>query len=286
MSRCTGRRCGPEMKIPEDPSGPYRYPPVQCKEECDADSELCKTCMKWKAQYDAGKQDKWHGYIHGEIPAKSHTLGSEWNLTLRAKYAEKMAKAAMGESNAAPKAKKAAKKALEAVAEAKEARIEAVSALKEAEAATNVVVADVLRKSSSPKKAKSARKPRTAKVAKKSSSPGVLAGVAEFYTSSSSPKKAKSARKPRTARRKTAKKSSNLAIYRPASASGSPMGNANYAERRASPYSASPLAGVANFYTNSSSSRPSAGHANQAYVSGSGSGSGSNFSAGSNLLLQ
>jgi hypothetical protein len=313
MSRCTGRRCGTEMKIAQDPTGPYRFPPVQCKEECAADSDLCKTCIKWKAQYDAGKKDKWHGYIHGELPAESHIEGSEWNLKLRAKYAEKMAKAAMGESNAAPKAKKAAKKALEAVAEAKEARVEAVAALKEAETATNAVVAEVLRRSSSssPRRValgmaemrfgssspkKTARKPRAKKTAART-----MLGMAELYSSSSSsPKKtarkATTARKPRTkaagptmlgiaemyspssssASRKTG---SNSMIYRPASASGSPLGSKNNAGY-ATPYSGSPasasasaLAGVANVYTSSSSSKPS-------------SNTGSNYSAGSNLLLQ
>jgi hypothetical protein len=286
MSRCTGRYCIPASKFKhdEDPEGPFRYKEGQCAKECAADSDLCKTCISWKTAYEVGKKDKWHGYIHGEIPAESHIEGSEWNLKLRAKYAEKIARAAMGESNAAPKAKKAAKKALEAVVEAKEARMEAVSALKEAEAATNAVVAEVMRKSSSPKKAKTERKARTAKpkTAKKSPSPSVL-GLANFYTSSSSPKpktaKPKTERKPRTsapARRKTAKKNANMMIYRPASASGSPMGTKNYAGY-ATPYSGSPV-----------SSSPVMGNSMLAMPAAkpSSPNSGSNYSAGSNLLLQ
>jgi hypothetical protein len=224
--------------------------------------------MSWKTAYDVGKKDKWHGYIHGEIPAESHIEGSEWNLKLRAKYAEKIAKAAMGESNAAPKAKKAAKKALEAVIEAKEARMEAVSALKEAESATNAVVAEVMRKSSS-----SAKK-----------SPRTMLGMAEMrFGSSSSPKK--TARKPKTerkarssapARRKTAKKNANMVIYRPASASGSPMGTKNYAGY-ATPYSGSPV---------SSAPKPTGMGMAMPAAKSSSPNSGSNYSAGSNLLLQ
>jgi hypothetical protein len=228
--------------------------------------------MKYKEAYEVGKKDKWHGYIHGEIPAESHIEGSEWNLKLRAKYSEKIANAAMGESNAAPKAKKAAKKALEAVVEAKEARMEAVSALKEAEAATNAVVAEVLRKSSSSAKKSPSR---------------VALGMAEMrFGSSSSPKKTarkpKTERKPRTsapARRKTAKKNANMMIYRPASASGSPMGAKNYAGY-ATPYSGSPV---------SSSPKPSVmGNSMLALPAAkiSSPNSGSNYSAGSNLLLQ
>jgi hypothetical protein len=271
MSRCTGRYCIPASKFkhPEDPEGPFRYKEGQCAKECAADSDLCKTCMGWKTAYEVGKKDKWHGYIHGEIPAESHIDGSEWNLKLRAKYAEKIAKAAMGESNAAPKAKKAAKKALEAVAEAKEARIEAVSALKEAEAATNAVVAEVLRRSSSSAKKSPSR---------------VALGMAEMrFSSSSSPKK--TARKPKTerkvrasapARRKTAKKNANMMIYRPASASGSPMGAKNYAGY-ATPYSGSPA---------SPSPKPTVMGLAMPAAKPSSPNSGSNYSAGSNLLLQ
>jgi hypothetical protein len=267
--RCTGRRCIPESKFKhaDDPEGPFRYKADQCARECEAGTALCKICQGWKDKYDVGKKDKWHGYIDGTIPEESHVEGSEWNLKLRAKYAAKLAGEAMGVAASAPKVKKAAKKVMEAVEEAKEAekeaevaRSNAVSLLKAAEATTNSMVGEVMRKSSSsPRRvalgmanmyfssSPKSRKPRTArKTAKKSSnSSRVSLGMAEMRMSSS-PK----VRKPRTARKtakkrsspaaalagvanfytssspKSDKKNSNSMIYRPASASGSPQGAA------------------------------------------------------------
>jgi hypothetical protein len=213
MSRCTGVRCedAHKVKVPEDPEGPYRYVPQQCKNECSADSALCNKCIDWLEQYKMGKKGKWNGYINGVIPPESHVIGSEWNLKLRAKYAVEIAKKAMGEAETAPKAKKAAKKALEAVAEAKEARSNAVDAIIAAEEATEKVVKEVIRNSSSEGRSNAAGAsmlriaiPKSArrKTAKKSAAAARFAlGMAEMLSSSSSPKARLSTR------RKTAKKS-------------------------------------------------------------------------------
>jgi hypothetical protein len=163
--QCTAARCDEEykVKVPEDPEGPFRYVPQQCKRMCEEGENLCKVCKGWLATHTPQKMSKWNGYINGEIPPESHLLGSAWNLRRRAEASKKLSEKAVGVATEAPKAKRAAKKALEAIEEAKEAtafakkveeeakeaRSNAVEATLMAEAVTKNVASEVVRRSSS-----------------------------------------------------------------------------------------------------------------------------------------
>ena len=138
--RCVGRACGPAIKNMY-PGAAVRYTEAQCKTACEEGSALCKTCKGYEAAFMVGEntKKKFHGSLGGPMTPYSHIVGSEWNLSTKAKDAAKAAATAMKDEAKAMKAAvnifSEAESAAAAVAKAAEKeRKDAAKGLREAEA--------------------------------------------------------------------------------------------------------------------------------------------------------
>ncbi len=179
--RCVGRACGPAIKNMY-PGAAIRYTEAQCERACEDGSTLCKICKGRENAYAAGTNTKkqFHGLLGGPMTPYSHIVGSEWNLSTRAKNAAAVAKKAATEAKKAideeAKASKgAAKLFAEAETEAAKALAAATKERKAAEAAaekerkaTEKAVADAKKAEIAAKRAATAtRKAKTAATASK-----------------------------------------------------------------------------------------------------------------------